>query len=206
MRYARWLAVFFAVVGLGCQRSTLTAAKLYIKQQQPQKAKEQLAEALKLEPENAEAHFLMGKLLAAEGHYTEMVEHLDRAAGLSPKFQTEAEQTRRHYWAREYNAGVSYAQGERPDFGKALRSFHNATLIEERRNRVNTLYEDLKDNRGAANLALYSLGGVYTVNLLDIVLSSSWSNRYGYSNELEETRLGLKVSDGQITFELRAGF
>ena len=131
MRYARWLAVFFAVVGLGCQSSTLTAAKLYIKQQQPQKAKEQLAEALKLEPENAEAHFLMGKLLAAEGHYTEMVEHLDRAAGLSTKFQTEAEQTRRHYWAREYNAGVSYAQGERPDFGKALRSFHNATLIEE---------------------------------------------------------------------------
>ena len=95
------------------------------------------------------------------------------------------------------------------DYDAAMADYNNAidaTLIEERRNRVNSLYEDLKDNRGVANLALYSLGGVYTVNLLDIVLSRTWSNRYGYSNELEETRLGLKVSDGQITFELRTEF
>ena len=131
MGFARWLLLFFVVAGLGCQSSTLTAAKLYIKQEQPQKAIEQLTEALQLEPENAEAHFLMGKLLAAEGRYTEMVEHLDRSAALGPKFQAEIEQTRRHFWAREYNAGVSYAQGEVPEFSKALRSFYNATLIEE---------------------------------------------------------------------------
>jgi tetratricopeptide (TPR) repeat protein len=131
MRYARWLAVLLAMVGLGCQSSTLTAAKLYIKQEQPQKAKEQLLDALKLEPENAEAHFRLGKLFAAEGRYVEMVEHMDRSAGLSPKFQTEIEQTQRHFWAREYNAGVSYAQGEEPNFAKALHAFHNATLIEE---------------------------------------------------------------------------
>ena len=129
--FARWLVFFFAIVGLGCQSSTMTAAKLYIKQDQPQKAVEQLTEALKLEPENAEAHFLMGKLLAAEGRYVEMVEHLDRSAALSPKFQAEIEQTRRHFWAREYNAGVSYAQGEAPEFAQALHAFHNATLIEE---------------------------------------------------------------------------
>ena len=54
----------------------MTAAKLYIKQEQPQKAKEQLALVLQTEPENCEAHLLMGKLLGEEGRYGEMARSL----------------------------------------------------------------------------------------------------------------------------------
>ena len=39
MKRVCWLAVLIAVAGLGCQSSALTAAKLYIKQEQPQEAK-----------------------------------------------------------------------------------------------------------------------------------------------------------------------
>lgn len=131
MRFAGWLAVLVAVAGLGCQSSTMTAAKLYIKQEEPQKAREQLALVLQSEPDNAEAHFLMGKLLGDEGRYGEMVAHFNSSAAISPKFEAEIEQTRRLYWVREYNAGVGHAQGESPNYVLARHSFHNATLIDE---------------------------------------------------------------------------
>ena len=130
MKCAYWLAVLIVVAGLGCQSSTMTAAKLYIKQEQPQEAKKQLALVLQTEPENSEAHLLMGKLLGEEGRYGEMAEHLAHAER-DPKFQIEAEQTRRQFWAREYNAGVVHAQGEAPNYGMARHSFHNATIIDE---------------------------------------------------------------------------
>ena len=130
MRFAGWLAVLVAAVGLGCQSSAMTAAKLYIKQEQSQKAQEQLALVLQTEPENSEAHLLMGKLLGEEGRYGEMAEHLAHAES-DPKFQAEAEQTRRHFWAREYNAGVVHAQGEVPNYAMARHSFRNATRIDE---------------------------------------------------------------------------
>ena len=130
MRFAGWLAMLVAVAGLGCQSSTMTAAKLYIKQDQPQEAKKQLALVLQTEPENSEAHLLMGKLLGEEGRYGEMAEHLAHAEN-NPKFQSEVEQTRRQFWTREYNAGVVHAQGEAPNYVMARHSFHNATIIDE---------------------------------------------------------------------------
>ena len=130
MKCVGWLAALVVVAGLGCQSSTMTAAKLYIKQEQPQEAQEQLALVLQDEPENSEAHLLMGKLLGEEGRYGEMAEHLAHAER-DPKFQAEAEQTRRQFWAREYNAGVVHAQGEEPNYGMARHSFHNATIIDE---------------------------------------------------------------------------
>ncbi len=130
MKCAGWLAVLVAVAGLGCQSSTMTAAKLYIKQEQPQEAKKQLALVLQAEPENAEAHLLMGRLLGQEGRYGEMAEHLAHAER-NPKFHSEVEQTRRQFWAREYNAGVVHAQGEVPNYAMARHSFFNATIIDE---------------------------------------------------------------------------
>ena len=130
MRCVCWLAVVVAVAGLGCQSSALTAAKLYIQQEQPQQAKEQLALVLQTEPENFEAHLLMGQLLGDEGRYGEMAEHLAQAERDS-KLQSEVEQTRRQFWAREYNAGVAHAQGEAPNYVMARHSFHNATIIDE---------------------------------------------------------------------------
>ena len=130
MKCVCWLAVLVAVAGLGCQSSTMTAARLYIKQEQPQEAKKQLALVLQTEPENYEAHLLMGKLLGDEGRYGEMAEHLAHAESDS-KFQSEVEQTRRQFWAREYNAGVAHAQGEAPNYVMARHSFHNATIIDE---------------------------------------------------------------------------
>ena len=132
MRYAiNLLSIFGLVLVWSCQSSTITAAKLYIKQGETQKAVEQLEETLRLSPESTEAHFLLGKLLAAEGRYPEMVTHFERSADLSPQYHGEIEKTRRHFWAREYNAGVGFAQEPGADLNQALRAFGNATVIDE---------------------------------------------------------------------------
>jgi tetratricopeptide (TPR) repeat protein len=133
MKYAPLLWALCTALTLGCQSSTLTAAKLYLKQDQPEKAKDQLIAALDVEPQNAEAHFLLGKIYGAEGQYDEMVKSFARSLELGPKFEVEIGQLRHNYWAREYNSGVSYAQGDLPDFDKALRGFKNATLIDGER-------------------------------------------------------------------------
>ena len=180
MKCVGWLAVFVAVAGLGCQSSTMTAAKLYIKQEQPQEAKKQLALVLQTEPENGEAHLLMGKLLGKEGRYGEMAEHLAHAER-NPKFQSEVEQTRRQFWTREYNAGVVHAQGEAPNYAMARHSFHNATIIDESaldawRNLAYVYYQIDSTNAAIATYqkiasadpedenAFFSLGSLYLEN------------------------------------------
>ena len=65
MQYAQLVVLALITLALGCQSSALTAAKLYLQQEEPQKAKDQLVLALETEPQNAEAHFLLGKSTVA---------------------------------------------------------------------------------------------------------------------------------------------
>jgi len=178
MKYAPLLWALCTALTLGCQSSTLTAAKLYLKQDQPEKAKDQLIAALEIEPQNAEAHFLLGKIYGAEGDYEGMVRSFVRSVELGPKFEVEIEQTRHNYWAREYNSGVSYAQGDVPDFDKALRGFKNATAIDgerfeawrnlayvyyqmERAEDAIKTYEHITAHASDDANSLYSLGVLY---------------------------------------------
>ena len=69
MHFLNLLLATLFVVSTACQSPTMTAAKLYLKQEEPLKAKEQLLLTIEAEPENAEAHFLLGKLYGAEGAY-----------------------------------------------------------------------------------------------------------------------------------------
>ena len=133
MQYAYLLSLALIPLTLGCQSSALTAAKLYLKQEETQKAKDQLVLALETEPQNAEAHFLLGKIYSGEGDYAAMDASFARAVDLSPKFGDQIDQIRDYYWAREYNAGVNVAQGEEVKFGRALIQFNNATLIRPER-------------------------------------------------------------------------
>ena len=178
MQYAQLVGLALIPLALGCQSSALTAAKLYLQQAAPQKAKDQLMVALETEPQNAEAHFLLGKINSGEGDYAAMDASFARAADLSPKFGTEIDQIRDFYWAREYNAGVNAAQDEAVDYDRALTRFKNATLIragrlEAWRNLAYVYYQLDQDDRAIATYqrivaadsvdanSLYSLGVLY---------------------------------------------
>ncbi len=118
---------------LGCQSTALTAAKLYLQQNEPQRAEEQLHQALQTEPQNAEAHFLLGQLYADQGKYQEMASSFARSLELSPKFAAQIQELRQHYWAREYNEGVRQASAQPPEFPVALGYFGRATVIDPAR-------------------------------------------------------------------------
>ena len=148
-----WLPVLF----LGCQSTALTAAKLYLQQNEPQKAEEQLHQALQTEPQNPEAHFLLGRLYADQGKYKEMAAAFARSLELSPKFAPQIQELRQHYWTTEYNQGVRLATRVKapevdpkikkteegapnsvtptpdPDFPGALPYFRRATVIDPSR-------------------------------------------------------------------------
>ena len=117
----------------GCQSTALTAAKLYIQQNEPQKAEEQLHQALQTEPLNPEAHFLLGRLYADQGKYQEMAAAFGRSLELSPKFGPQIQELRQHYWAREYNEGVRQAATQPAQFAGALAAFQRATVIDSTR-------------------------------------------------------------------------
>ena len=129
-RAALALLCLAAGIALGCQGSALTGAKLYLKQGDPEKAKEQLMLALESEPEHPEVHFLLGRIYGDRGEYANMSESFNRSLELSEDFRPQIEQFRRQYWTRLYNDGVERATGESPDFSAAAASFKLATTVD----------------------------------------------------------------------------
>ena len=113
----------------GCQGTALTAAKLYIKQEKPQQAREQLEIGLQTEPSNPEIHYLLGRLAGEDGRYVDMVGHFDRSLELSPKFKPKIHERRRYYWSRIYNRGIREAGEPRLDFSSMAELFRVATTI-----------------------------------------------------------------------------
>ena len=127
----RWaaLAATWLLWVAGCQGMALTAAKLYIKQEKPQQAREQLELGLQTEPSNPEIHYLLGKLAGEDGRYEDMIGHFDRCLELSPKFKPKIHERRRFYWSRIYNRGIREAGEPSPDFSSMAELFRVATTI-----------------------------------------------------------------------------
>ena len=106
MHFLHLLLAALFVVSVACQSSTMTAAKLYLKQEEPLKAKEQLLLTIEAEPENAEAHFLLGKLYGAKGHMRKWSLSLRRYRAVP--FQAEIDVLRQNYWARDHIMKASH--------------------------------------------------------------------------------------------------
>ena len=115
------------VIG-GCQSSTMTAAKLYEKQGDVLKAKEQWLNVLEVDPDNMEAHFSLGKIYGGEGEYEKMVTSFDIASG--SEFQNEIDLTLDRLWISRFNDGVRLMNN---DPIKAIEIFRDATVIDKER-------------------------------------------------------------------------
>lgn len=126
----RFLAYLICLIGIGCQSTVLTSAKLYLQQDEVAKAKEQLLKAEALTPDDPEVHYLLATVHGQEGDLAAMIASLDRSLRLSPKFTEEAAQLRRHYWAKEYNRGITLATAAEPDLAAARQAFERAVAID----------------------------------------------------------------------------
>jgi len=109
-----FLIVFFSMfvflLSCGTKNPGLTSAKIYLKLTPPdyEKAMQQLQIALQQEPENAEAHFLLGKLYAEKKMYKEMLEEFQKAetGKLKPEQLEELQQIRKQKWTEVLNSGI----------------------------------------------------------------------------------------------------
>jgi len=107
--------LFVVTLFYGCPSEELTSARLYVKENNWEKAEEMLTAAIEVTPEDPEPYFLMGKEIYARNvEWTKMNEMFNKAAELGPTYKLPDGQSllaaietwRMFYWSGEYNKGA----------------------------------------------------------------------------------------------------
>lgn len=99
--------VFALLLLNSCQPPELTSAKVYIQQENMEKAKEQLELAKDKYPDNPEVYYLLAsKVYAPEGKLQEAQEALDKAVELDPAYKSKANNIKKQIWAKYQNRAV----------------------------------------------------------------------------------------------------
>ena len=112
------------------QSMEMTSAKLYIQQNDWDKAIHWLEEALKKKPENAEAHFLLAQAYGQKNRMADMVTEFKAAEQFDTKgkYSKEIKGFRQKYFAESFNAGVKAFNDE--NFEVAAEKFSTAAFID----------------------------------------------------------------------------
>ncbi|RMD94045.1 MAG: tetratricopeptide repeat protein [Calditrichaeota bacterium] len=131
LRVAGVLFILMASVLMSCQPKEVTSAKVYINQNDWDNAIKQLEAAVKAYPENAEAHYLLGRGYGMKGQFDKMNQEFDASLAIAPTFQKQIEFERNKYWVENYNRGVR--QFNEQKFEEAEKSFLTAISVNPKR-------------------------------------------------------------------------
>ncbi|MFQ6675760.1 MAG: tetratricopeptide repeat protein [Fidelibacterota bacterium] len=110
-----WAILVTGVIFWGCASEQLTSARLYIREENWEKAEEMLLEALEVEPDNPEIYFHLGKeIYGRRGEWDKMNEMFDKAMSLDPNkklptgvaVRDAVNGTRTQFWGDHYNKGA----------------------------------------------------------------------------------------------------
>ncbi len=104
-----------------CQSTYVTSAKVYIQQDNWDKAIEQLELAVQYTPDNAEAHYLLGSAYAQKNLWEKMNVEFDKSLQLSPLYKTEITNTRLKHYNTNFNSGINRINGG--DVDGAIKQF-----------------------------------------------------------------------------------
>lgn len=125
------IAFLFAAVLLGCQSKQLTSAKIYMQQRDWERAIEQLEEAVEIDADNPEVHFLLGQAHGRAGHFRDMNREFELSLMLDNKFEKQILLEREKYWIENYNKGVTRL--DRQKYDEAELYLRTAIAIDARR-------------------------------------------------------------------------
>ena len=89
-----------------CSSTELTSAKLYIQQNNLDKAYESLQNEVKKNPKSDEGFYLLGYVMGEKGNITEMLENYTKSAAISNKFVNNITESKKYHWADGFNKGV----------------------------------------------------------------------------------------------------
>lgn len=112
----------------GCQPKEITSAKIYIQNNNWEKAIEQLEHAVDLHPNNEEAHFLLGQAYGNRSRYKDMNREFEISLMISDKFLQPITAERERHWIDKYNAGISALNQQ--EFSKAEERLKAAITID----------------------------------------------------------------------------
>ncbi|MDA0337660.1 MAG: tetratricopeptide repeat protein [bacterium] len=121
------LIILGAALFAGCQSTALTAAKLYVQQEDWDKAAIQLQTAVDEAPADAEAWMLLAIARANLGQFEASGQAFAHAVE-NPARQEEAARLRRGWWVKLYNSGVEALAQD--DFEGAVAAFSAARAID----------------------------------------------------------------------------
>lgn len=121
------LLPLLSILITACQPKEITSAKIYILSNDWDRAIEMLEQAVEAHPNNAEAHFLLGKAYGDRLRYKEMRREFQTSLQISAKFQQKILAETENHWINNYSAGIR-AQSN-VDFKRAEKLFKTAITI-----------------------------------------------------------------------------
>ncbi|MGD8778255.1 MAG: tetratricopeptide repeat protein [Ignavibacteria bacterium] len=133
-----FLAMVFGFAAFQCSSTELTSAKLYIKQEQYDKAKDALQGEIAKNPQSFEAYYLLGYLYGQDGEYDLMLDNFNKSLEISTDFSKDIEDNKLYYWAQSFNKGVSFfnkaSKATTQDsvnmfYDKTIQAFNDAIII-----------------------------------------------------------------------------
>lgn len=125
------LMIGIVVVFTACQTKEVTSAKVYIQQDNWEKAIEQLEIAVNLYPGDAEAHYLLGEGMANQENWERMNEEFDKSLKAAPTWEMQIKNTRDKSWVSQFNAGVG--KMNKNDIEGSIANFETAVRIDPAR-------------------------------------------------------------------------
>ncbi|MCB0753419.1 MAG: tetratricopeptide repeat protein, partial [Ignavibacteriae bacterium] len=89
-----------------CSSTELTSAKLYIQQNNYEKAMESLQREVEKNPASDEGFYLLGYIQGEQGDITSMLDNYKKSLAVSNKFEKQISESRKYHWADGFNKGV----------------------------------------------------------------------------------------------------
>lgn len=136
------LMILSFVVGFSafqCSSTELTSAKLYIQQDNLDKAIEALQKEVEKNPKSDEGFYLLGYAYGEKGDIKGMLDNFDKSASISNKFAANIDESKKYHWADNFNKGVMvFNQASKVGdtdsatvvFERAIDRFNNAIMCQ----------------------------------------------------------------------------
>ncbi|MBN1779799.1 tetratricopeptide repeat protein [bacterium] len=114
-----------------CENTYITSAKVYIQQQQYDKAIEMCETAVAQTPSNPDAYFILGKAHSLKGNYREMNDAFDKSLALSPKNENDIKYLRSKAYSDLFNSASQLSNNKKYD--EAIEKYEVATIVAPKR-------------------------------------------------------------------------
>jgi tetratricopeptide (TPR) repeat protein len=200
------LVVLMALITtMGCQTKEVTSAKVYISQNNWEKAIEQLEQAVQIYPADAEARYLLGEGYGNKGMWEKMNEMFNQSLALAPTFSAQIKNTREKYWVSTFNQGVAKVnakEGETANLEGAAKDFGDAVKIDPARIEAykNLAYTFLRSNNTAGAIKAYQ--DYLVVNPKEISILNELTRLYlenkEFANAQETAKTVLAIDSANL--------